>query len=322
MLPNDTVTVDSGNDTEDFTLTTLDYAYFFTSLVIFLPTVVGNSLILIALYRFRELRSPMGLLIGNLALSDFLVGIAIIPMEIFGTLLDLSYYKYYCLVNIGTSLMLIGSSVLNMLVISVERFISVAYPLSHRSPKTKTITKVSIPIMWLLVFISGYLPLMGVNKLSQRSQCMYTRVFLVEYTIFISSFLAGCVLSNVVFFVLIIRVAVSHLRKVRRSKLDQHSIHLSRNLAKTYVMMIVSATFVVCWGPFCVLTVTGLFYSWQSYPTALRWAYFAGFLNSGINWMIYGFRNLRFRKAMKAVLTCKETIINSSQIISSNSIKK
>ena len=308
MLQNNTVILDSVNDTDGYPLTNIDYAFFFASLIIFVPTVVGNSLILTALYRFRELRSPMGLLIGNLALSDFLVGLVLIPLEILSVILNLSAHKYYCLFNIAISMVLVGSSVLNMLAISIERYLSVAHPLSHRSAKTKKITKAYVLIMWILVIIIGSLPLMGFNKLSDNSRCIYTKVLWMEYTIVIASLWASCIISNAIFFLLVIKVAVSKLRKVRNS--DTNHKRISRNLAKTYIIIIVSATFVVFWGPFCVLTFMGLFHWKKSYSIAARWAYFAGFLNSGINWMIYGFKNPKVRKAMKAVVLCKQTLSN------------
>lgn len=304
---NTTTGIETNNYTDNIAPTDLDYAYFFASMIIFLPTVIGNSLILISLYRFRELRSPMGILIGNLAVGDLLVGLILMPLEIIGILVSFFHRKYPCLVSIGISATLTCLSVANMLAISVERFVSVAYPLKHRSAETKTLTKVSIPFIWVSVLIIGFLPLMGLHKTHHTNRCTYTEVFVTEYTIFLTSFLAVCVFVNVGVFLSVVRIALSNLTKVRDSDTDYRLARVSRNLTKTYIMMIVSAAFVICWGPFSVLTVLGLFYQWETYSIFLKWSYFLGVMNSGINWMIYGFKNPKFRRAIIAVVKCKVT---------------
>ena len=289
------------------TIERIHYAYFFSSLIIFAPIVIGNSLILICLYRFRELRSPMGLLIGSLSTSDLLVGLILIPTDILKIVLEVRSNKYVCLFSIGTSVVLLGSSILNLLAISMERYISVVHPLRHRGKKTMTITKWFIPVMWASCLVIGYLPLMGLNKFEQGQQCIYKNVFFFGYTLGITAFFTTCIFVNIVLFIAVVRIALSKLRSVKHSALDFKQLRISRNLTKTYVMMAVSATFIICWGPFSVLCVIGIFHQWEEYPTCLRWSFFFGFLNSGINWMIYGFRNPKFRKAIQGVVACSSS---------------
>ena len=292
--------------------TNLDLAYFIASIILFLPTVIGNSLILISLYRFWELRSPMGILIGNLAVSDLLVGMVLIPIELIQILEDGVFNdKYPCLLSMGISLSLTVSSVLNMLAISMERFMSVAYPLKHRSAKTKTVVKASLPFMWIIVLTFGFMPLMGLNKKYYRHICTYNEIFLDGYTILITSFYSVCTIINIGLFASVVKIALRKLQRVRDSDTSQSHVRLKKNLTKTYVMMLVSGAFIICWGPFSILTIIGLFHQWKSYPIALRWAYFLGFLNSGINWMIYGYKTPKFRKAIKAVVTCKAIDVHS-----------
>ena len=299
---------DNGNVTKGYTPERIDNAYFYAYMVLFFPIVIGNSLILISLCRFRELRTPMGLLIGSLATSDLLIGLILIPTEMTMLLLNLFENEYLCLFSMGTSVALLGASVFNMLAISVERFVSVAHPLRHRTKKTKTIVQITIPVLWVSVIIMGYLPLMGLNKHAPGKVCMYKEVFLMEYIIAIGSCFALCIFINIGFFVAVIRIALSQLRKVKNSSMDNNFFRISRKLTRTYVLMAVSATFIICWGPLSVISVVGLFYRWDSFSSTVRWAFFAGFLNSGINWMIYGIRNPKFRRAIKASVMCKSSM--------------
>ena len=293
-------------------------AYFFASVIIYLPTVVGNSLILLALFRFKELRSPMGILIGNLAVSDFLVGFILMPLEVASIFFSLFNDKYPCLIIIGISATLTMSSVVSMLAIALERFVSVKYPFKHMSFKTMVVVKSCIPVMWCLASTIGFLPLMGVNKMHCKHQCActYNNVFLEGYTVFLTSFYTICILTNIGLLSSVVNIALRTLHKVRDLSTIQSHARVSRNLARTYLMLIVCAAFVICWGPFTVLTVIGIFYQWASYPTALKWSYFLGFLNSGINWIIYGFKSPKFRKAIRAIVTCKSLPTNPYKHVS------
>jgi hypothetical protein len=57
--------------------------YFFVIEAIpIVPILFGNSLILFSIARFRRLRTRMNILVANLLVSDFLVGLIMIPYDI------------------------------------------------------------------------------------------------------------------------------------------------------------------------------------------------------------------------------------------------
>lgn len=61
---------------------------FFTYGIVFITGSLGNSFLLIALYRTPSLRTTTNIFIGNLALSDLLVIIFCIPFSLAANLLN------------------------------------------------------------------------------------------------------------------------------------------------------------------------------------------------------------------------------------------
>lgn len=100
-------------------------------LIIILPTIIGSSLIIVSIVTFRHLRSHMHILVANLALADLLVGSVLIPMDLVLMNGDLSN-KNICLVNMSLSIAFLLASVLNLLLISLERYMAIVHPLTYK----------------------------------------------------------------------------------------------------------------------------------------------------------------------------------------------
>ena len=270
--------------------------------VILLPAVIGNSLILICIYKFKRLQTPMYILIGSLASSDLLTGAILNPFDLVGLTSNFYRDKHVCLFRLGTFVVLLGTSILSMLAISIERFVSLAFPLKHLKSKTMVCAKYFIPVSWSFTTVIGYMPLFGVNNYKSNATCKYTAQFTKEYIHFINMFYAICIFFNILFFILVIRIT---LVTIRRKRNLQCSSRVAKNLKKTYLIIIISALFVLCWGPFSLVSFIGLFYKWTTYDVTIRFCVIPGFLNSGFNWIIYGIANTRFRRALSILLRCQ-----------------
>ncbi|XP_036970874.1 trace amine-associated receptor 2-like [Acanthopagrus latus] len=96
-------------------------------------TVVLNLLVIISISHFRQLHTPTNLILLSLAVSDLLVGLVVMPPEIVlmhsCTLLD----KLSCAVFYLFSFILTSASVGNMVLISVDRYVAICYPLRYSS---------------------------------------------------------------------------------------------------------------------------------------------------------------------------------------------
>ena len=110
------------------------------------------------------------------------------------------------------------------------------------------------------------------------------------------------------FFVAVIRIA---LRKSKRKPLkigntadnnDSSRHNIRRDIRHTRLMIIVSGTFIICWAPYCIIS---LIPSQSVEIVFIRyWLGSLGLINSCLNWIVYGVRNKRFRAAFKSILNC------------------
>uniref|UniRef100_A0A3B4YTY5 G-protein coupled receptors family 1 profile domain-containing protein n=1 Tax=Seriola lalandi dorsalis TaxID=1841481 RepID=A0A3B4YTY5_SERLL len=114
-----------------------------------LLTSALNLLVIISISHFRQLHSPTNLLILSLAVSDLLVGLLLMPVEIFFTeacwfLGELMCALYYVAVFTITS-----SSVGNMVLISIDRYLAICDPLRYTTRVTLGRTRICVCLCWI-----------------------------------------------------------------------------------------------------------------------------------------------------------------------------
>ena len=276
--------------------------------VIILPAIIGNTLILVSLYRFRCLRTAIGILIGSLALTDLLTAGIFMAMDVVGQVSSLLSYKYFCLVRTGGYLAMLGISVLNVMVINIERFIALAYPLKHRS-KMSLIMKIirwTLLIIWLSMTLMGMSPLFGWNTFNDHTPCTVIAIFPLEFQLLYSIIYAfGTIGTTVLIFTVIGLV----LFKLSGQNDVGPCFRHSRRLKKTYLVLAVSASFILCWGPYFVITCVRLIDATAVPGIIVRFTLLPTVLNVGFNWMIYGLGNTKLRQAMVAVVKGKPHVV-------------
>ena len=276
--------------------------------VIIIPAIIGNTLILVSLYRFRWLRTAIGVLIGSLALTDLLTAGVFMTMDVVGQVSSLLSYKYFCLVRTGGYLAMLGISVLNVMVINIERFIALAYPLKHRSkmPLIMKIIRCTLIIIWLSMTSMGISPLIGWNIFIDHTPCTVIAIFPLEFQFLYSIIYAFGTIGTTILIFTVIGLVLYKLSG--QSDVGQY-FRNSRRLKKTYLVLAVSASFIVCWGPYFVVTCVRLFDATAVPGIVVRFTLLPTVLNVGFNWMIYGLGNTKFRQAMVAVLKGKPHVV-------------
>ena len=280
--------------------------YFFAFNVVFMgPTIIGNSLILISLIRFRRLRLIRAyILVGNLALSDLLVGLVAMPMDIAFLVTDKFTNSIpFCTAHMSSIYTFIGLSVVNLFLLSMERFDAIVSPFEHDRRFTKSRIYVCIAFTWIFMILFGFLPFVTMKNIDREHfQCRMKQVFpLVYRKLFLSIVLLSLVLSTV-FFLYIVRVATRNIAGFNRTdSLLQHR-RMKKDLRHTRSMLIITGLFIAFWGPFCVVSLVP-----DPSNTVLlvrNWLSSLGVINSCINWMVYGVRCKKFRAAFISILKC------------------
>ena len=119
-----------------------------------LTSIIGNSLVLAAVWKTPSIRSTSMIMLCSLAVSDLLVGLVVQPLYIADELTNnLLLYRvsgmigfYVCGVSFGT-----------MTAISVDRLMALHYHMRYASLMTESRVKFIVGIIWVVIFpCSGF----------------------------------------------------------------------------------------------------------------------------------------------------------------------
>ncbi|XP_060571122.1 histamine H2 receptor-like [Ruditapes philippinarum] len=98
--------------------------------IIMIPIVVGNGLIILSILKDRKLRTNMHILIGNLAASDLITGLFLIPYDLgFERVLD--HNMYICFGKLSLFVISLGSLLYHlwdgMCILTIIQYVSVTH---------------------------------------------------------------------------------------------------------------------------------------------------------------------------------------------------
>jgi len=142
---------------------------------IMLVIVLGNVLVVVAVAMERSLAGTQNWFIASLAVSDIiwwsvtssavsdiLVGLFIMPLSLANELLG--YWPFgsvLCDLWLSTDVLLCTASILNLVLISVDRYCSITKAVSYGQFRTRRRAMVMIAVVWLLSAVICFPPLAG-----------------------------------------------------------------------------------------------------------------------------------------------------------------
>ncbi|XP_059210715.1 cholecystokinin receptor type A [Centropristis striata] len=122
--------------------------------LIFLLSVVGNSLIIGVLVRNKRMRTVTNLFLLSLAASDLLVSLVCIPFTLIPNLMrDFIFGTGICKLVMYFMGISVSVSTFNLVAISLERYSAICNPLTSRSWQTKSHAAKVITATWVASFI-------------------------------------------------------------------------------------------------------------------------------------------------------------------------
>ena len=181
--------------------------------------ILGNVLLISVVCRHRHLHTPTSVLITGLALSDLLVGALVIPLMVVAEAGLLGSEPKSCLVVMCIAVVHLIVSCLIVIVIAIERFISIKWPLRHRVWCGVRKITATVVLCWVYgIVVGGFLPLFGWNSLDLQTlvllngtlvhkesgtpwQCRYHAVFTGSYAayFFIGHFVSMWICSSMMY---------------------------------------------------------------------------------------------------------------------------
>ncbi|XP_053686071.1 muscarinic acetylcholine receptor DM1 [Sabethes cyaneus] len=148
-------TVTVGNDTDNGAETEPTYSLVqiiilgIIATVLSILTVAGNVMVMISFKIDKQLQTISNYFLFSLAIADFAIGL--ISMPLFSVTTLLGYWPlgpHICDTWLALDYLASNASVLNLLIISFDRYFSVTRPLTYRAKRTTTRAAIMIGAAW------------------------------------------------------------------------------------------------------------------------------------------------------------------------------
>ncbi|GMT06941.1 hypothetical protein PENTCL1PPCAC_29115, partial [Pristionchus entomophagus] len=117
-----------------------------------LITIAGNCLVVAAVCTKKYLRNPTGYLIISLAIADLIVGIAVMPLN---SLFEMTHHVWLlgltsCDIWHALDILASTSSIWNLCIISIDRYLGVRDPIGYRERVSKKRILIAIACVWIM----------------------------------------------------------------------------------------------------------------------------------------------------------------------------
>ncbi|XP_070541241.1 D(1) dopamine receptor-like [Ptychodera flava] len=283
---------------------------------IILFTVLGNTLVIISVFVYRRLRSNItNWFIVSLAISDLLVAILVMTWAAVNFVAGYWPFGKFCQVHMALDIMLSTASILNLCVISVDRYWAVMKPFQYQTKMTQKRALLMIIVAWILAALVSFLPVMTQahrvpgdpdSLLADPPQCEFK---LNGIYATVSSAISFYIPSTIIL-IIYYRIYKTASRIEKQIKQQERTLNIKhkhsrsfgeRKAVKTFGLII--GIFVICWLPFFIVNCIRAFCD-SCVPIecfiALTWL---GWVNSTLNPIIYA-TNRDFRRAFRQLLCC------------------
>ncbi|XP_062309584.1 dopamine receptor D1b [Osmerus eperlanus] len=127
--------------------------------LLILTTLLGNTLVCAAVTKFRHLRSKVtNFFVISLAISDLLVAILVMPWKAATEIVGFWPFGAFCNVWVACDIMCSTASILNLCVISVDRYWAISSPFRYERKMTQRVAFVMISVAWTLSVLISFIP--------------------------------------------------------------------------------------------------------------------------------------------------------------------
>lgn len=124
--------------------------------------VIGNMLVIIAIATEKSLKNLQNWFIASLAVADFFVGLLIMPFSLANELMGYWIFgSVWCSIHSAMDVLLCTSSIMNICLISLDRYWSITQAVDYLKKRTPVRAAVMIGMVWVLSALISIPPLLG-----------------------------------------------------------------------------------------------------------------------------------------------------------------
>ncbi|KAI7800171.1 trace amine-associated receptor 13c-like [Triplophysa rosa] len=276
-------------------------------------TVCGNLLVIVCIVLFKQLHTPANLITLSLAVSDFLVGMCVMPVESFRSINPCFQMKKIQCHIFHTVMSFLGSaSLINILLVAIDRYLAVCNPLQYVSKMTNRKTLVCITFTWI-VSICYNVVILDFNSVQPGATVICLRECAVAvsesrgFSDVMITFISPCIVI-VIMYVKILSVALRHAKSVsntEKHRVSQMNCKPSRKseMKATKTLASVVFLYLICWVPWCIILLNLKHFQNSSVSLSALLCLF--YTNSCLNPFIYAISYPWFKRSVKLMVTFK-----------------
>ncbi|XP_072174688.1 trace amine-associated receptor 1-like [Diadema setosum] len=292
-------------------ITPLNTALLLTCLIpVVVCSVVGNSLVVFAIYRHHRLWTPTFFIIASLAVADFFNGLVGIPLYLYFNLSSATRCESFEELVFTAPLVAVTSvSIFHITIVSVDRYIAVTRPLRYATLVTTRRVQVVIVFSWISVgtYLLTYLYVLHDSKIAVMISIKCPGRYFEDP--FLRALHLGTLinLSIALFTVAAINVRILHIVFKQSRVIFQANEAFGRNqenrelLIKNFkaaqTISIVVFIYVMCCVPSQIPVGLGLVSDYHQ-PVLAQVLLISLGVGSAVNPLIYGYRDRLFREKL------------------------
>ncbi|XP_051874581.1 neuromedin-U receptor 1 [Pristis pectinata] len=304
-----------------------------TYLCIFVVGSVGNALTCFVIAKHKVMRTPTNYYLFSLAISDLLVLIVGMPLEVYEMWRNYPflfgqagcYFKTFLFETVCFA------SVLNLTALSAERYIAVVHPFKAKYIVTRTHVKRVITAVWVLSICLAipntslhgiqYLKTPSGELIEESALCMLLKPIWVYNVIIQITTVLFYFVPMITLSVLYLRIGLHLKREKAFSEIKPDSVNgnnqAGRNQQKkvknrqiTKMLFVLVIVFGICWAPFHTDRLMWIQVAYKNGQMLILYqivhvvsgVFF--YFSSAVNPILYNLMSTRFREMFKEVM-CK-----------------
>ncbi|XP_053156006.1 histamine H2 receptor isoform X2 [Hemicordylus capensis] len=291
-------------------------------ITLIIVTVCGNVLVCLVVRFNQRLRSLTNCFIVSLAFTDLLLGLLVLP---FSAIYEISSHKWsfghtFCKIYISLDVMLCTASILNLFMISLDRYYAITAPLRYTTVVTPRRVAVTMFLVWVVSLMVSFVPIhLDWHKTSTTGNSSEGKCRLevnLGYALVdgLLTFYLPLVVMCITYYQ-IFKIAREQAKRINNSsscKTIRHALPTVKEHKATLTVAAVMGAFIICWFPY----FTGFLYRGFTGDKEEQWhdiILWLGYANSALNPILYAALNRDFRIAYQRLLRCRRVWLDTRE---------
>ena len=283
------------------------YVYIAIRIAFGFLTISGNSLTLLAIYKFSNLRTATNHYVASLAVADLLSGLyAFLRFAVVHFIENTRSYAPMCIIAEVTKLLGIAGNILAIFWVTIDRFLYIVFPFKYIHFATEKKTRVIIIISWVYVFLVCLVPINLQNVWHEGLTCRFSAM--VTRSVFNGLYTSHTVVLVITVVCLYVCIAIVAWRRRQvhalpssrtvdeRAEVFQHGLRITKMVAMVLGIYLIG---VACMIAIAIVNnrTSGQMLFFLDRGLSILW-----WTNCWANPFIYAWKSREFRSAFRKLL--------------------